>query len=343
MRIRRTLRSRRRREWLSKLAEPALIKPHLSLLFRRWRRPNHLSPLFNFSELIDSLRLPPLEHLELLLLLAHGEDPDDWRTKYWLDASAQGRWVTPFAKVATRVARNAGADALELLRARLRDQEPEASVARALIFEAALATPDAALHLIWSWPDEPRESLLSDLAVRHPVEVAKLLASLRDEGALSADEAANRLWELSCSMLAPWPDPPIRTSRESALGAIDDLARTLLLCVNEPRLRAKLILCRLRRTEASAFQDELYAIYEHIEPYDLWPAISVSGPHQLEMLRRVVNDAIVGGPHRDALSRIDPAAVSAELWSEFATLLDAMLDHGSEEEVVACAADHEEA
>lgn len=288
--------------------------PVLRRLFDEWQWNNVVLLASNLHELMDDLRLPLADRFDLLMRLAHREEMDDWRTKFWVYPDQRGRIVTPFAATICATVRSHPRDSLVLLEALLR-QPPDnarAAVATALLYEAAtVALPETLLCCMRL--GETGHEVSADLAFLYP---------------LGFLQHALRCARASVTAIDVVVDHVCKAVLQLATSASQDEAREcaaiigdLLALAGPGRARLRLLLCSLTMTPNAAHLDELFGALDRLHWSDIWWLVKVAGPDAEVPLRAVFSGALDQDEPFGRLARLDPWSVSPVHWPLVTRLL----------------------
>ncbi|MNU52639.1 hypothetical protein D3C71_416520 [compost metagenome] len=255
----------------------------------------HLLAVSNLADLIQDLRLPPDRRLRILLELEDGEDDDDWRTKYWLDPEAMGRFVTPFAHAITAAVRNDPEAAIETLLARQGAGEGRVSITRGLLLEAGALAPKFAFEHVWPLRHGPLRRAMSDLAYLQPIAAARHIAALPPDD-IGDRDAIQFLWSI------------FEASRPKAVPEVAEILAEVAAGLQQRASRSgdlghlKLIVAGARPLDEAEQLDLL----QHWDEFghEIWWLIAACPIHQEALLDQLVDEAGRGGPHDSSLNSI---------------------------------------
>lgn len=287
----------------------------LHAIFEAWKWNNVVLYASSMHELMEDLRLPITERFALLMRLAHGEDKDDWRLKFWRDPELSGRMVTPFARTICDLVRTRPTDLLpqiESLLGQVGDGLPHA-VAVALLFEAAaVALPDTLMCC--TRIGIAGEEVTADLAYLYPLGFAyhTLQRAHADAGAIHG------LVDNFCRafLRAVNQDAEPETVKQFA-----DIVDALLLLGPSGRARLRLLLCFLMVAHKQLYLDELLASLDMLHWSDVWWLVKVSGEAATILLRAIFSGELKANVPFAHLSGFDPTTIQAAQWPLVATLL----------------------
>lgn len=308
---------------LSDLSDHSAVTTELTKIVQLWNQANIVLAASNLAGLIEDLKLPLAQRFTLVLYLAKGEDPDDWRTKYWFGPS-EGRWITPFATAATRLAREGGAalaaDLLDLM-----DVEGiQGVVALGLLLEAAQAAPQSVLDAALSHAGEAGDRAFRNLALLHPAAAARAVDRAVRSQLLSTEGGILMLWTTFESASG---SPDNIKAEPATWRAIGEVAEYLATLVEDPALKGKLLICQIRGAERRDLAKSLAEIGTDLEASDLWAAVSAAGDHSWPLLELIIEGAGGGGPNEDVLGHFHAGAVPEGLWARLLERLSLELDH----------------
>lgn len=272
------------------------FEPLIRLMLRTMTEPAAMLFGSNLGDLIHDIRLPLQQRLDLLLELETNEDPDDWRSKFWTDPWATGRFITPFARAAVAAVRAEPTASIPWLVDRYKIAPARAEVASGLILEAGAIDPENALKATWPLRNGPTGTVFRDLAYLHPHAAARqIIAGCEGKSRLPID-VPERLWEL------------VRDHRPevfdgvTASKAIADAASFVLPKSPNRICRAILMLTIARGGPLNvAAQDQLAGHWEDVGAFEVWPLIAACPVHKEQLLDKVFAEADGDGLHSSAL------------------------------------------
>ncbi|WP_141105073.1 AAA family ATPase [Rhizobium sp. R339] len=304
---------------VSEFAEARAIKEEIRALVMLWRRPNLYLLTSNFGQLISNLRLPALDHLEVVLPLADYEDLDDWRLKYW-QGDQFGRFITPFGRAAADLTKRSGPEVISLLAAELTRGKKRSAVAVFLLIEAFVSLPANQLKPLWEIPVHLRTPILREIAELFPAKMSEAVSLALDEHPLPSDENVLELFRAARALYA-------RDPNSASLAPLGLNARRLLVEISNTGLRSKLIMCALMHKRNRLLQAELFRAYEEVDPEDLWLAVELLGSHRRAAVCRIVNDNGTPAKHSKALAYIGTStrALPPRLWPYLSELIRAAI------------------
>lgn len=283
------------------------IESELRKLLSFWRSPNFLLIGSNLGELIGDIHLAPVDRLTLLMLLVEGEELDDWRSKFWLDPSAYGRMVTPFATAAVQAVKEDACSAMSYLQTLIGEEGKVSTVARGLTYEAASVDPTSALKAFWPATSKVGSSIFSDLVFLYPEEAASFLLQVENH-----DRSAEILWSSA---------KRVRSNLEAESGwrgvlALSKTASYFLDSQPKPAFtkvaRVKLLLCSLLGEADPVRQAELASFWDEIGIYDVWQAIQLSGDHCNSLIANFLEDIRLQRGKYEALGWISLGNMTAK-------------------------------
>ncbi|MEX2745786.1 hypothetical protein [Rhizobium mongolense] len=135
----------------NEFSDARAIKEEIKTLVMLWRRPNLYLLTSNLGQLLSNLRLPALDHLDVILPLAEYEDLDDWRLKYW-QGDKFGRFITPFGRATADLTKRSGPGVISLLATELECGKKRSAVATFLLIKAFVSLPAEQLKPLWEIP-----------------------------------------------------------------------------------------------------------------------------------------------------------------------------------------------
>jgi hypothetical protein len=300
---------------LSELQDHAYFEPYLRGTLSCAFPYRAASMIGDLEDLVRGLRLPAERRLALILDYADQEDPDDWRSKFWLDPEAVGRMVTPFARVAIATVRSAPIAAATLLTDRLGCNTPTAQIWKALILEAAELAPDDVLTIVWPQRAGSLRALVRDITYLHPHVAARKFLELGRNDRLTFG-GASRVWHLAQHHRAVVEDG------RTAIEAIADCAKTLILRTVDREAVALLKLTIARAGPLSkADQADLAGYWEDIYDTEVWDLIAACPYHREPLLDRVFAELAQGSSRSHALEFLDTSVPFELLRPRFETAL----------------------
>jgi len=285
--------------------------PMLRRLFEAWDKSNMLLSASNLYELMGDLRLPLADQFELLMLFATGEDEDDWRWKFWLDAEARGRFVTPWAKAVCRTVRENPVESLPFIEqfASSTERKPKA-VALALVLEAAVeALPDAFDSCIRI----KNLALMHNLARAYPIGFARFALDRARQDQKAIDELAECLWEAVTYDEA-------REIESAGKDELHEIAASMLALGARGRARLKLLLCSLMSCYSQAHVDEITRRLDDLDEHGIWWLARLAGP-ETERVLETVFERLTRTDNATTLGLLSASAIPAAHWPLLAKLL----------------------
>lgn len=297
---------------IAELRDQADFEPVIRSVMRATPNRGYMLLASNIADLIQDLRLPAERRLDLLLELEDGEDADDWRTKFWINPAAQGRFITPFARAATSAVRDAPRSALLSLLARHRNGLGQWHVTCGLMIEAGLTSPDATFSLLWSERNSAIGDVLLVLAQLDP------MAAARHAEAVVADIATDGVEDIY-AFLYRSVDRVREDAGAEVLEAFGRAADTLLPTAKQPGHIGllKLIQAFARPLDAKQ-QEDLIIYWDHIWDNHIWRLIIACPLHLYPLLDRLIDEAGRGGPHSRSLIYLNA------VWADLADGQDAV-------------------
>ena len=287
----------------------------LHAIFDAWKWSNVVLYASSMHELLEDLRLPIVDRFALLMRLAHREDEDDWRLKFWRDPELSHRIVTPFATTICNLVRahpTVTMAPIEALLGQAGGGLPHA-VAVALLFEAAsVALADTLLCCMRIGP--VGEEVTADLAYLYPLGFAHHVLGRARARPASIDGLVDNFCR--AFRRAVTGDAELETVTQFA-----DIVEALLSLGASGRARLRLLLCSLTVSPKSRYLDELLASLDMLDWGDIWWLVHVSGAAATIPLRAIFSGELKALGSFGHLSRIDPAAIRAEHWPLVAALL----------------------
>lgn len=287
----------------------------LQAIFEAWKWNNVVLYASSMHELLEDLRLPIVDRFALLMRLAHGEDEDDWRLKFWRDPELSDRMVTPFARTICDLVRAHPAVTLPPIEALLGQAGGGLlhAVALALLFEAAaVALPDTLLCCTRIGP--VGEEVTADLAYLYPLGFAHYALGRARAAAASIDGLVDNFCRAFRRAVTEDAEP-------ETVAQFADIVDALLSLGASDRARLRLLLCSLTAAPEPRYLDELLASLNMLDWSDIWWLVNVSGEVATIPLRAIFSGELTANVSFIHLSRIDPAAIQAEHWPLVATLL----------------------
>jgi len=287
----------------------------LRAIFDAWKSSNFMLYASNMHELLEDLRLPIAERFALLMRLAHGEDKDDWRLKFWRDPELSGRIVTPFARIICDLVRTHPTDLLPQIEALLGQVAyglPH-PIAVALLFEAAAAAlPDTLLCC--TRIGNVAEEVTADLADLYPLGFAQhtLLRARADAG--SIDGLVDNFCRAFLRAVNQNTEP--ETVKQFAV-----IVETLLLLGPSGRARLRLLLCLQMVAHKQQYLDELLSSLDMLHWSDVWWLVKVSGEAATILLKAIFSGELKANVPFAHLSGFDPTTIQVAQWPLVATLL----------------------
>lgn len=244
--------------------------------FADWSKDNLLLFAYPLGDLARSLRLPPAIRIVLLSPLFAHEDERDWRVKFWLDPTRPDRHITLLASVAEAAAVEDPVGVTRVLEPQLLNEGVAAEVARGLVRDAFIASPQGVLsHLS---PRIGTTSFFEQLLRLRPTEGAAFLAAIDIGDDVFAENAA----ALLCSLAE------LALRDLGSAGALDmafvRAADRLSASVRTPYGLSRLALVRHLAVPTSSTSDELLAHFDSLYGADLWRAVNASPMHGAKLL-----------------------------------------------------------
>ncbi len=249
----------------------------------------------NAFDLIQDLKLPTHQSLEILLTLEQDEDPDDWRTKFWLDPEARGRIITPLASALSAAVQFDPPAALDYLALRRPTDQISGAVHRALVIEAGALAPAHALDLLWPIRTETVGAGFGDIARLHPDVAAQVILKHCEESSTLPADVAKLLRNLSQDHLAT-ADVAAKANAEIAT-----TARTLIERAKTASGETSLLLATAPAGLTSIEQSRLAELWQAIPDHEVWPLIDACPEHRSSLLDRLFNEAEKPEGHAEAL------------------------------------------
>lgn len=287
--------------------EPLLIRSRIEQAVRLWNRDNFMLVASGLGKLLTDLDVPGADLFDLVMPLSHGENADDWRDKHW-EGSQPGRWMSSFAVAAERAVATAPEALVPSLVALAHDQDQlRSSIGRTLLYRAARAAPQAVLDGTWTALGQSTDAFRVAQSAA-PSEAASFLADVTLGSGSWTRFVIDRLWVIAERLLGDEPD-------RTRLAAVRDAADRLLDRIEDPSLRAPLLILRLRVEQQPRIRRELERLWPLVEGERYWHALAAIGG---EAALRLANLLAGGEPDRDIgailramplghLDRLDPA------------------------------------
>jgi hypothetical protein len=269
-----------------------------------WKQQNLFLHVSNLRALLEDGRIPPAERLRLMIPLAHLEEEDDWREKYWFRPELGGRIVTPFASAAERAVREDPKGTFSDLVTML---EHELSATRAvaafLLRAAAFTAPEAAISAAWREQGSGRKWVLEIVSSTVPGPAITFLAGLVPHEAGPADivPLLRRLANLSGFGTRHVP----ATDEEVVSAASHLLSSTLT-----PELEVQLLLTSLSRRKDGALRLRLIQLWSAVDDNDYWTALALCGSDRERLLEMLLRGSDPDHDRGYVLERMAPEAVA---------------------------------
>ena len=248
------------------LQSPRNVLPRIRQLLTLWRRSNIELFASKVGVMINEVDLPGRTRFELVRPLLSGEDPDDWRDKYWR-GDTPGRWISLFTTaIELSVAEAPTAMLAELIELASSQDRTESGVGRTLLFRAAEMSPVAVLNAAWSAQETPGAFSVASSAA--PAETIRFLAEVELSSPTMTRYVVHRLWRVAHQDdLLPPGSSHAEVVRESA--------DAMLRRVSDPMLHAQLLILRAGAERSSQALEALRARWADISDDMYWPALSV--------------------------------------------------------------------
>lgn len=293
--------------------------PVLRRIFDAWKWSNFALLASNLHELMDDLRLPLEERFDLLMRIAHLEETDDWRWKFWVYPDEPGRMVTPFARMMCETVRSQPVECLRLLEELLGRSldDVRRAVASALLFEAAaVALPETLLSCMRL--GEVGYELRANLAYLYPLGFLQHALRCVRVSVAAIDDVVDHFCKAFLRVTT-------EAGQESvAVGAA--IVDELLTLASPGRARLRLLLCSLTVRPDRNHLDELFGSLHTLHWSDIWWLVKVAGADADVPLRAVFSGKLDQHVPYGRLARLDPWAVPPEHWPLVATLLAEFID-----------------
>ncbi|WP_369059062.1 hypothetical protein ABOZ73_15715 [Caulobacter sp. 73W] len=306
---------------LMELADQDAALAEIRGLVDLWGQSNLALAASNLPAMLESLRLPLEQRVEVIMRLASNEDADDWRTKYWA-SDTPGRWVTAFCTLATNLARESGADIVPHLMKRMTGSGTADAVALGLTIEAASADSEAVLGAVLAHGGAAERRTFRTLCALHPRAAIRALRSRAKIGHLSVDAEAAKLWsifELIDGRSGDVADQEVW--RELAASA-----ERLAVAVKSPAQRAEMIVCQLLSHASETHALELLAISQDLDEHLIWTAVKLLGEDCWPLLDFILCEAGRLGPHTGTLGLMPPDRLHPATEVRFLERLETQLD-----------------
>lgn len=268
---------------ITELKDRSLIRELVADRLKAWNLPNMVLPLSPWVRLLDEVDLPPIERLNLAMLLADGEDSWDWRGKYFSGGESASRTVTGFGAAAARsVAADPDAALHYLLglfdRAKADGQplDEYESVESGLLYLAIDGAPELAADLGWARRSE--DLLLLKRVRRHVPDAMARLLRRRVSHIPERMEIANEIW----SLLA---DPPMEMADMASHRALlAQCAQLILPDVTDDGLVTRMLIAIELASPSEATALRLAYMWSLIDDEAFWLGIEARPEERFELI-----------------------------------------------------------
>lgn len=269
-----------------------------------WNEGNLFLHVSHLKSLLEDSRIPAAQRLRLMLGLAHFEDVDDWREKYWFQPELGGRIVTPFASAAeAAVEEDPEGTFSDLVAALDADSDATKAVAAFLLRAAAFAAPGPTVSAAWQEQGAGRDAVFDIVSSTVPGAAITVLAELVPHEAEAA-AIVPRLRQLAES-------PGFGTSRVQ--GTVDDAVSAAALLLSfplPPTIEVQLLVISLSRRKDEALRLRLLELWPAVHDNDYWAALAVSGANRERLLEELLRGSDRDHDRAYVLARISPAALA---------------------------------
>lgn len=268
---------------LLELRDPAAVENRIRQAIGLWKDKNLFLMASNLGRMLVEIALPGRARFNLILPLIDGEDPDDWRGKFWR-GNRVGRWTSNWAEAAERAVHEDPVGLLpQIIELAGKEDALREAVGEFLLFRTAQIEPEAALRESWALHEEAPGAFLVAMNAA-PLEAAKFLSQIDLININVADFVVERL-----SQIAGQEHEDI-VDEAGLLEALSTAAASLLKRVTAPHLRATLRVIQLGGGDDPEARKELDQLWPALPTEVFWKAIIALGDDGLsrvdELLRQ---------------------------------------------------------